>query len=66
MTRFLRRPEVEGIVALRSSSIYRMMGEGLFPKGVKIGDARRWPSDDIERWMDEQRANEQPDLPSAA
>ena len=37
----LRRREVEEIVGLSRSSIYRMMESGDFPKSVKISRGRR-------------------------
>ena len=67
MTKFLRRREVEDLVGLRKSTIHKRMAQGNFPKGIRIGGARRWPLDEIERWMDEQRAtDDQPGLPPAA
>ena len=49
----LRRPEVERMVGLKRSSIYRLMAEGRFPAAIKIGErARAWRVRDIEAWLE--------------
>ncbi len=49
----LRRREVEEIVGLSRSSIYRMMESGDFPKSVKISrGAVRWRASDIKAWLE--------------
>ena len=51
--RLLRRQEVERIVGLGRSSIYRQMQAEDFPRSVKISrGAVRWRASDIKAWMD--------------
>lgn len=53
--RLLRRAEVEKEVGLSRSTIYDRMEKGTFPRGRIVGKrARRWPSEEIERWKQEQ------------
>ena len=50
--RLLRRTEVEEIVGLSRSSIYRLKKEGLFPEPIRIGlRAVRWWLSDIQKWL---------------
>lgn len=50
--RILRRPEVENIVGLSTSTLYTMMAEGEFPKPVKLGKrAVGWRHSIIENWI---------------
>ena len=52
MPRFLRLPEVLGCTALSRSKLYVLIGEGTFPKPVKIGSrANAWPETEIHAWM---------------
>jgi len=54
--RFIRRKEVEHITGLSRSTIYVMVGDGTFPKQVRLGaKAVGWYEDDIKRWMEERR-----------
>ena len=49
----LTRKQVEQKVQLTTSSIYRLMREGLFPTPLKIGpSAVRWRSDELKAWID--------------
>lgn len=51
---FLRRKDVERLVGLGRSSIYKMVADGKFPKQVRIGSrAVAWRSDEIEQWIQE-------------
>ena len=55
--RLLRRPEVEEIVGLRTSSLYKLIRSGRFPKPVKITPAvARWRLSEVNAWLGEQRA----------
>ena len=52
--KILRRPDVERLVCLKRSAIYRLMAEDLFPKPVRIGPrAVAWRISDIEAWLRE-------------
>ena len=54
--RLLRRTEVEEIVGLSRSSIYRLKKEGLFPEPIRIGlRAVRWWLSDIQKWLSTRR-----------
>ena len=51
-TILLNRVEVEKIVGLSRSSIYRLMTDDEFPLPIKIGPrAVRWPARDIFEWI---------------
>jgi prophage regulatory protein len=52
--RFLRLNDVKHKTGLSRSSIYSFMGNGTFPKNIKIG-ARCvcWHEEAIEKWMQE-------------
>ncbi len=51
-SRFLRRPEVEALIGLRRSTIYRLVADGDFPAPVRIGPrAIAWLESDIRQWM---------------
>ena len=51
--RLLRRREVEKIMGMSRSSIYRLMQEGEFPRPVRVGPAAvRWKASDIMAWID--------------
>ena len=50
--RLLRLSEVVARTALGRTTIYRKMGEGTFPRPLKIGArAVRWPESEIEAWL---------------
>lgn len=52
--RFLKLKEVMARTSLGSSTIYRRMKEGTFPRPKQLSEACvRWRESDIERWMDE-------------
>ena len=51
--RLMRRREVEKILGISRSSIYRLMQEGRFPRPVRIGPAAvRWRASDITAWLE--------------
>lgn len=51
-TKHLRRKAVEDITGLSRSTIYDMMGKGLFPRPVKLtGKAVGWPETVIAEWL---------------
>ena len=50
----LRLADVCAMVGLSRSSIYLAMGEGRFPRAVRIGmRAVRWRAGDIQSWLSE-------------
>ena len=49
----MRRREVEKVLGISRSSIYRLMQEGRFPRPVRIGPAAvRWRASDITAWVE--------------
>lgn len=56
--RILRRPVVEQITSLSRSTIYRLMGEGVFPQTIRLGsNSVGWFAADINNWL-QARADE--------
>ena len=50
--RILRRPEVEQVVGLCTSSIYAMIASGEFPKPIRLGRrAVGWRQSVIDDWI---------------
>jgi len=65
--RFLRLSEVQERVGLGRTSIYKMMGEGKFPKPVNTqGRNVAWLDSEIDEWMmdriDEKRGLSVPNI----
>lgn len=65
--RFLRLSEVQERVGLGRTSIYKMMGEGKFPKPVNtLGRNVAWLDSEIDEWMmdriDEKRGLSVPNI----
>ena len=59
MTTFLKISEVLERVGLSRAGVYALIKRKEFPKGVLVGKrARRWPTDEIERWQEDRRAAE--------
>jgi prophage regulatory protein len=52
--RFIRLQDVEDIIGLKRSQIYKMISEGAFPRHLKIGCASRWSLRAVKAWMDQQ------------
>ena len=52
-TRLLRIHEVESLVGLKKSAIYKFMASDAFPRPVVLGSRSvRWRSSDVERWVE--------------
>ncbi|ESX23722.1 AlpA family transcriptional regulator [Mesorhizobium sp. M1148] len=50
---FIRRPDVERLTGLKTSSLYEQMKEGNFPKPIKIGaKAVAWRLADVTEWQE--------------
>ena len=55
--KILRRKNVEKMVGLSRSTIYKLMNQGLFPKAIRLGPrAVGWRISDIENWINQQAA----------
>lgn len=51
------RKDVESMVGLSRSTIYKLMNQGLFPKAIRLGPrAIGWLMSDIENWINQQAA----------
>ena len=51
--RLIRLAEVKRRTGVSTSTIYRWMGEGKFPKSHPIGDyIKAWSEADIEQWIE--------------
>ncbi|WP_103172896.1 AlpA family transcriptional regulator [Paracoccus sp. SY] len=51
-TRYIRRPDVEALTGLSTSTIYRMMGEGQFPRPIRLTKkAVAWNEAAILDWL---------------
>lgn len=49
---FWRLRRVREETSLSKSTIYRLVGEGAFPRPVKIGEAATaWIEDEVRQWM---------------
>jgi len=46
--RCLRSRDVLNKVGLRKSNLYKMIGEGLFPKPIKVGRASLWIEEEVD------------------
>ena len=54
MPAFLTRPQVEALVGLSCSSLYRLMAAAEFPRPVRIARrAVRWRRSDLEAYLDD-------------
>ncbi|MER9236610.1 AlpA family transcriptional regulator [Mesorhizobium sp. M0622] len=50
---FIRRPEVERLTGLKTSSLYEQMKSGSFPRPIKIGPkAVAWRLADVTEWQE--------------
>ena len=51
--KILRRKDVEEIVGLSRSTIYKLMSTGAFPRSIRLGPrAAGWRLSDIEAWIE--------------
>jgi len=51
--KILRRKDVEEIVGLSRSTIYKLMSTGAFPRSIRLGTrAVGWRLSDIEAWIE--------------
>lgn len=55
MFKLMRRKEVESLIGLKRSAIYKKMSEGGFPKPIKIGSRTVcWVESEIFAWIGDQ------------
>ena len=53
--KILRRKDVETMIGLSRSTIYKLMSQGTFPKAIHLGPRTvGWRMSDIEDWIDQQ------------
>lgn len=58
-TKLIRRPKVLEKCGFGTTTLYKLMGLGLFPKPVPLtpsGYAVAWPEDEVDGWVDQQVA----------
>lgn len=54
--RFIRLPEVIHLIGLSRSQIYRMQGEGAFPRSVRLSERSvAWREIEVLHWMNQRR-----------
>lgn len=52
---YIRLPDVINLVGLKTTTIYKMANEGVFPKQVKLGGrAVAWIKSEVLQWNQEQ------------
>jgi prophage regulatory protein len=52
MSGLIRSPELERLVQLSRSTVYRQMQRGDFPRSLKLSpNAKAWRRDEIEAWI---------------
>lgn len=50
--KFLRLPQVKAMTGLGRTRVYRLIGEGAFPRPVRLGpQSVAWLQSEIESWM---------------
>ena len=50
----MTRPEVEELLGMSTSSVYRLMREGHFPEPIRIGQrAVRWRRSELEAFLEQ-------------
>ncbi len=55
--RLLRRQDVQRLTGLSKSGLYKRMGEGTFPRPIKLGYRTAvWPEQAVHRWITERIA----------
>jgi prophage regulatory protein len=58
--RLVRLPEVEGMTGLRKSTAYKLIGEGKFPKPVRLGTRMvAWSEAAVLQWVQDRIAESQ-------
>ena len=51
--KLLTEPELRAILSLSRSSVYRLVRDGVLPKGLRVGKRGiRWRLCDVERWLE--------------
>lgn len=58
--RLMKRAEVEAVVGLARSTLYRLIAKGLFPKPRRLNGpngAARWVQSEVESWVKAQAAS---------
>ncbi len=50
--RLLKIGDVENAIGFKKSFIYKEIGNGTFPRPLKVGKSSRWKEADIQAWME--------------
>ena len=57
-SQILRRKDVEAMIGLSRSTIYKLISQEMFPKPIQLGPrAVGWLLADIEAWLDTRMSN---------
>ena len=48
---FARRPTIENVTGMRHAKLYGMIGEGTFPRPVKVGNVSLWRVEQVRDWI---------------
>lgn len=43
------------ILKTKKSSMYNWINQGIFPRGIRIGNCVRWHKEDVEAWIEQKR-----------
>jgi prophage regulatory protein len=52
----LAMPDLLARISVSKPYVYKMMRQGRFPKPIKVGHKALWMSDEIDAWIEVQRA----------
>lgn len=56
MEQYYRMKELSKMLKLTPAGIYYLIGEGQFPKGIKLGaKARGWSESEIKAWLESRK-----------
>jgi prophage regulatory protein len=66
--RIYRRPEVQSRTGLPTSTLYRRVAEGSFPKPIPLGSPRSvgWIAEEVDAWIDAQIRAARPESAAVA
>lgn len=57
--RLLRIQQVKAITGISKTTIYKLIGQGKFPKAIHVSGSRisSWSSSELDEWITEQKAS---------
>lgn len=54
LDRYLTAKEVAEMLRVSRSALYGFMRQGIFPRGIKLGNVRRWSLSEIQQFLKEE------------